>query len=79
MSRDAITMSTSEELGIHEGLGFIDGKVKHFENCESFEKDQKVPFVGWSEITIPENKRWQNTILKDMKSIHIFILFILMW
>ena len=63
-----LLMSTSEELGIHEGLGFIDGEVKHFENCESFEKDQKVPFVGWSEITIPENKRWQNTILKDMKS-----------
>ena len=36
----------SEENGIHEGLGFIKGYIKHFE----LEKGYHIPHVGWNEI-----------------------------
>lgn len=62
-----LLMSNSEESGEHEGLGLIKGDVKHFKNCEDFDKGFKVPCVGWSEIKIPEGKSWNNTLLKDIQ------------
>jgi len=41
-------METSEEHGIHEGLGLIPGRVKRFPRNSG----QKVPHMGWNSLTI---------------------------
>jgi imidazole glycerol-phosphate synthase subunit HisH len=46
-------METSEEHGIHQGLGLIPGCVKRFPRGSG----QKVPHMGWNSLTIeqPDN------------------------
>jgi glutamine amidotransferase len=41
-------METSEEHGIHTGLGLIPGSVKRFPRVSG----QKVPHMGWNSLTI---------------------------
>jgi glutamine amidotransferase len=41
-------METSEEHGIHKGLGLIPGCVKRFPRCSG----QKVPHMGWNSLNI---------------------------
>lgn len=43
-------METSEEHGIHEGLGLIPGNVKRFPRNSG----QKVPHMGWNSLTIEQ-------------------------
>lgn len=43
-------METSEEHGIHEGLGLIPGRVKRFPRNSG----QKVPHMGWNSLTIEQ-------------------------
>ena len=43
-------MDTSEELGTHEGLGLIPGKVRYFTNVTAFDKSEKIPNISWSEV-----------------------------
>jgi glutamine amidotransferase len=42
-----LLLSESEELGIHQGLDFIQGKVKRFDASKD-----KVPQMGWNQIEI---------------------------
>ncbi|NQU98285.1 imidazole glycerol phosphate synthase subunit HisH [Candidatus Woesearchaeota archaeon] len=56
-----------EEFGVHEGLGVIPGVVKKLEP-EKISKRIRLPHVGWSEIVIPKNKSWQNTILEGVSN-----------
>jgi glutamine amidotransferase len=46
-------METSEEHGIHQGLGLVPGTVKRFPRGSG----QKVPHMGWNSLTIeqPDN------------------------
>jgi glutamine amidotransferase len=46
-------METSEEHGIHKGLGLIPGCVKRFPRCSG----QKVPHMGWNSLSLekPDN------------------------
>jgi imidazole glycerol-phosphate synthase subunit HisH len=46
-------METSEEHGIHQGLGLVPGRVKRFPKVPGF----KVPHMGWNSLSIqkPEN------------------------
>ena len=41
-------MDTSEEHGIHQGLGLIPGRVKRFPRGSGY----KVPHMGWNSLTI---------------------------
>ncbi|MFY9800873.1 MAG: imidazole glycerol phosphate synthase subunit HisH [Methanoregula sp.] len=43
-------METSEEHGIHEGLGLIPGSVKRFPRVPG----QKVPHMGWNSLKIEQ-------------------------
>ena len=57
-------LEDSDEFQITKGLGFIKGRVKKMEiNPNS--KD-KIPHVSWNELIIPHEKRWDNTILKNI-------------
>jgi glutamine amidotransferase len=43
-------METSEEHGIHQGLGLVPGTVKRFPRNSG----QKVPHMGWNSLTIED-------------------------
>jgi glutamine amidotransferase len=43
-----LLFKTSEEGGLVEGLGFINGEIKKFDFSKH--KEQKIPHVGWNEI-----------------------------
>ena len=47
---------TSEENGIHEGLGWIDGIIKQLPGDKL-----KLPHMGWNEV-IPKNSKYNNLI-----------------
>jgi glutamine amidotransferase len=44
-------MDTSEEHGIHKGLGLVPGKVKRFPRVPG----QKVPHMGWNSLEIEQS------------------------
>lgn len=54
----------SDEFGLTDGLGFIKGKVKKFNNEENI----KLPYIAWSEIFKDHEKTWHNTILKGLEN-----------
>ena len=47
-----LLLESSEEFGQHEGLGLIKGHTKYFQRINGFEKDTRVPHIGWNEIEI---------------------------
>ena len=46
----------SEEKGVHEGLGWIDGKIKLLPG-----DNQKLPHMGWN-LAMPTNSKYNNLI-----------------
>jgi len=46
-----LLMDTSEEHGIHPGLGLIPGRVRRFPRRSG----QKVPHMGWNSLTIEQS------------------------
>ncbi|MBN1124192.1 MAG: imidazole glycerol phosphate synthase subunit HisH [Sedimentisphaerales bacterium] len=60
-----LLLGSSEELGVHDGLGIIPGKVRRLPD----EPGSKVPHVGWAGLHIPEEQDssyWKDTILRDV-------------
>lgn len=55
---------SSSEYGQHTGLGFIPGKILRLD--ERFQKLEKLPHVGWSQITRPDELSWEGTILSGV-------------
>lgn len=51
----------SEENGIHNGLGWIQGKVKKL----SIDKNLPVPHVGWNSVTFNSNIPFKNEKIHD--------------
>ena len=43
-------LDEGEEYGIHQGLGLIPGKVKHFPTKQNY----KIPHMGWNNIKITQ-------------------------
>jgi glutamine amidotransferase len=71
-------MEESEEFGITQGLGLIEGKViKLPVRNPNYEK---LPHISWNEISI-KNIGWENTILDDIQEhtdmyfVHSFVAF----
>ncbi len=48
-----LLLESSEEFGLHEGLGLIPGKVVRFDT-EKFPKPLKVPHMGWNELFVKQ-------------------------
>ena len=55
-----LLFESSEEFGIHRGLGFVEGKVLKLKN------EKKLPHISWSEIKGNKND-WDNTILDKIE------------
>lgn len=64
-----LLMTFSKELGVHQGLNLIEGKVVHLSDTRNASQHYKVPHIGWSELELPnENTTWANTILKELQA-----------
>ena len=57
-----LLMDRSEELGVHDGLGFISGEVLRFPNLPS---TYKVPHIGYCALNVRDNER-DDTILEGV-------------
>lgn len=57
-------LDSSDEFGLHEGLGIIPGKVIAIPSTGVDGKPHKIPHIGWNELTPPGNSiSWDSTIL----------------
>lgn len=54
----------SEEFGVSQGLGLIDGKIKKLKTLNP--EFEKLPHVSWNEIKKTKNSVWSNTILDGL-------------
>lgn len=59
-------LDSSEEFGIHDGLGLVPGKVMGIPSTGSDGKPHKIPHIGWNEILLSDNGDWKNSILEDI-------------
>jgi len=66
-----LLMKSSEENGLVYGLGLIPGRVKSFNGNNGFNKECKIPHVGWSALG-GDDKDWENTLLKGINKIAEF-------
>lgn len=59
-----LMMETSEEFGIHAGLGLIKGTVKAMPNTGVDGIPHKIPYIGWNELVYPATvTSWEGSIL----------------
>ena len=59
-------MSLSEEFGVNEGLGLIQGKVMAIPNKGEDGVQHKIPHIGWNRLMAPaEPDIWKKTILSE--------------
>jgi len=59
-----LMMSKSEEFGMHDGLGFIDGRVTAIPDIAADGTPHTVPHIGWNAIH-PARGTWDGTALAD--------------
>jgi len=45
-----LLMSESEELGLHQGLGLVGGRVVQFESPQDHDDRYKIPHIGWNRM-----------------------------
>ena len=57
-----LLFESSEEFGVHKGLGIISGHVRRFENTGDFPHRNRVPQIGWNKI-IESSQAWEGTLL----------------
>jgi glutamine amidotransferase len=61
-----LLFETSEEFGIHNGLGLIKGKVQRFPSNFNGKKI-RVPQIGWNKLVEEKSiNDWRNTPLEDI-------------
>ena len=57
----------SEEFGVHQGLGLIPGMVAAIPPTGADGIPHRIPHMGWNEITAPEDRDWEGTILDGVE------------
>ncbi len=57
-----LMLSEGHEFGIFKGLDIIKGKVLRFPPLAG---NEKVPQIGWNNISPPKNDSWENSILNS--------------
>ncbi|MBI5240011.1 MAG: imidazole glycerol phosphate synthase subunit HisH [Elusimicrobia bacterium] len=68
-----LLMDTSEEFGLHQGLGLIAGEVLHFHSHPAFDRSAKVPHMGWNDI-LPQREHplLRGLAAPDMYFVHSY-------
>jgi len=49
-------LQSSEEHGVHQGLGLIDGNVRPIPQCDRSGFRRKTPHIGWSALKYPSSQ-----------------------
>lgn len=65
--------TSSEEFGFHEGLSLIPGKVRLIPKISADGKPIKIPFTGWSPLTINNHKASNETCLKNSNGQAVYL------
>ena len=63
-----LLFENSEEFGLTQGLGLIEGKVIKF----PINSKDKLPHIGWNSIS-KVNLPWENTILDDLRNAEVYL------
>ncbi|AYQ27182.1 MULTISPECIES: imidazole glycerol phosphate synthase subunit HisH [unclassified Polaromonas] len=68
-----LLLDESEEFGVTSGLGLIPGRVIPIPTSTSDGHPQKVPHIGWSELSLPDGRSsWDDTLLQGMAASEAF-------
>ncbi|WP_411882778.1 imidazole glycerol phosphate synthase subunit HisH [Polaromonas sp. YR568] len=68
-----LLLDESEEFGVTAGLGLIPGRVIPIPTSTSDGRAQKVPHIGWSELSLPPGRSsWDGTLLQGMGASEAF-------
>lgn len=59
--------SSSDEFGLHQGLGLIPGKVREIPKRSSAGVPRKSPFIGWASLECPPRVSWDGSPLRHIK------------
>ena len=60
-----LLFTESEEFGLHQGLGYIPGRVKLLQPTAPA---TKIPHIGWNALRPPgKTANWKGSVLKDVK------------
>jgi len=63
-----LLFTESEEFGLHQGLGLLEGKVKRLQDREPSGRLLKLPRIGWSELLkVDSQDHWDSTILNGLQ------------
>jgi len=60
-----LLLQSSEEFGLTEGLGLIEGKVVEFDKSK-FNHKLKVPHMGWNELFVQKNSKLFEGMSKEI-------------
>lgn len=61
-------LDSSEEFGIHEGLGLVPGRVVAIPLTGVNNQTHKIPHIGWNKLLLPTPEaKWENTILAGLR------------
>lgn len=68
-----LLLDESEEFGVTAGLGLIPGRVIPIPTSSTDGRVQKVPHIGWSELSLPDGRTsWDDTLLQGMSANEAF-------
>jgi glutamine amidotransferase len=63
-----LLLEESEEFGMTQGLGIIEGLVTAVPNTDASGTKQKIPHIGWNKLHTSQSKEaWQDSILNGLK------------
>jgi len=65
--------STSEEFGLHSGLGLISGKVKSVPRICSDGSKLKVPLIGWSPLILNSKNSPNDSCLSNSQGKSVYL------
>lgn len=65
--------TTSEEFGLHSGLGLIPGEVKPIPRMSIDGDALKVPFIGWSPLTLNARHPSQDSCLANVQGKAVYL------
>lgn len=62
-----LMFDSSEEFGVHKGLGIIPGQVLAIPSEGHHGVRRKIPHIGWTQLILPQSrKNWTGSIFEDV-------------
>lgn len=67
-----LLLESSEEFGLHNGLGLIAGQVIAIPKIQDGGAGLKIPHIGWNALRRPEAARWDASMLRKTRDGEFF-------